>query len=95
MYSLTDQIRRSSRAVAAMTGEGYGKRKYPAHFSMKMTDAAGECYETMVWLNYAKDCGYLERSIFEELIVGYREVSRLLGYYIQHPEKFATSYSHK
>ena len=57
-YSLTDQIRRSSRSVTANIGEGYRKRQYPAAFSSKMADADGEAGETTVWLDYARDCGY-------------------------------------
>ena len=57
VYSLTDQIRRSSRSICTNVGEGYRKRIYPKHFVSKMSDADGECTETMIWLNFAKDCG--------------------------------------
>ncbi|MGH9820830.1 MAG: four helix bundle protein [Pyrinomonadaceae bacterium] len=58
-YSLTDQIRRSSRSVAANIAEGYRKRQYPNAFANKMSDADGESTETQVWLDVSKDCGYI------------------------------------
>tara|TARA_B100000989_G_C19306776_1_gene370782 strand:+ start:161 stop:451 length:291 start_codon:yes stop_codon:yes gene_type:complete len=59
-YSLTDQIRRSSRSVCVNIGEGYRKRKYPKHFSSKMADADAECTETQIWLDFARDFNYIE-----------------------------------
>ncbi len=58
-YSLTDQIRRSSRSVAANIAEGYRKKRYLKMFVNKMADADGEATETQVWLDFARDCGYL------------------------------------
>src|SRR5580698_5935909 len=66
-YSLTDQIRRSSRSVCVNIGEGYRKRIYPKHFSSKMTDADGEATETSIWLDFALDCGYIDEEIFKTL----------------------------
>jgi four helix bundle protein len=86
-YSLTDQIRRSSRSVTANIGEGYRKRQYPAAFSSKMADADGEAGETTVWLDYARDCGYWPATLVEELASGYAEVGRMLGGMIAHPDK--------
>ena len=57
-YSLTDQIRRSSRSVATNIAEGYRKRRYPNMFVSKMADADSEGTETQVWLDFAQDCGY-------------------------------------
>ena len=59
-YSLTDQIRRSSRSVCANTAEAYRKRRYLKHYVMKLTDADGEASETVVGLHFAKDCGYID-----------------------------------
>src|ERR1700757_3588035 len=64
-YSLTDQIRRSSRSVCVNIGEGYRKRIYPKHFSSKMTDADGEATETSVWLDFALDCRYINEDIYK------------------------------
>ena len=87
-YSLTDQIRRSSRSICANIAEGYRKRKYPKHFSSKMTDADGECSETMVWLSFARDCGYMTEKNCMNLFTQYEEVGKMLGGMADHPEKF-------
>ncbi len=58
-YSLTDQIRRSSRSIGANLSEAWAKRRYPAHFLSKLTDADGELQETLHWLSSAEACEYL------------------------------------
>lgn len=88
VYSLTDQIRRSSRSVCVNIGEGYRKRIYPKHFSSKMSDADAECTETQIWLDFAKDCDYITIEIRDKLFVKYEEVGRMLGSMITNPEKF-------
>lgn len=88
-YSLSDQIRRSSRSVCTNIAEGYRKRKYPKHFSSKMTDADGECSETIVWLDFTRDCKYITLEKFYELYENYLEVGRMLGGMAISPEKFA------
>ena len=88
-YSLTDQIRRSSRSVSANIAESYRKRQYPKMFVSKLADADGEASETMVWLDFARDCGYMNPQTHQELMQGFIEVGRMLGGMIQHPEKFA------
>jgi four helix bundle protein len=88
-YSLTDQIRRASRSVAANIGEGYRKKRYPKMFVSKMADADGEATETQVWLDFAEHCGYLSKQRQTELRTGYEEVGRMLGGMIAHPEKFS------
>ena len=87
-YSLTDQIRRSSRSVSVNIGEGYRKRKYPKHFSSKMTDADGECTETQIWLDFAMDCKYIDEAIRNRLHKEYEEVGRMLGSMANNPDKF-------
>ena len=87
-YSLTDQIRRSSRSVSVNIGEGYRKRRYPKHFSSKMTDADGECTETQIWLDLAKDCKYINEETRNKLFKDYEEVGRMLGSMADKPEKF-------
>lgn len=87
-YSLTDQIRRSSRSVCANIGEGYRKRKYPRHFAKKLTDANGEATETQIWLDYSKDLGYISSEVYDDLYAKYRSIGNMLGFMIEHPEKF-------
>src|SRR5262245_61854215 len=88
-YSLTDQIRRASRSVAANLAEGYRKRRYPKMFVSKLADADGEGTETQVFLSFARDCEYLTAKRCEELTLGYEEVGRMLGSMMDHPEKFS------
>src|SRR5215510_8137484 len=66
-FSLTDQIRRSSRAVNAMIAEAWGRRKYPAAFINKIDEAMGEAMETQAWLDHAVDCEYLNTKQHREL----------------------------
>src|SRR5687767_8500827 len=87
-YSLTDQIRRSSRSIAANIAEGFRKRQYPRMFVSKLADADGEATETQVWLDFARDCGYLSTIRHTELMKGYQEVRKMLGTMISMPEKF-------
>ncbi|MBX3290880.1 MAG: four helix bundle protein [Acidobacteria bacterium] len=87
-YSLTDQIRRSSRSVPANIAEGYRKRQYPKMFVNKMSDADGECTETQTWLDFACDCGYISREIHSSLSDRYDSVGSMLGKMIKEPEKF-------
>jgi len=87
-YSLTDQIRRSSRSVATNIAEGYRKRRYPNMFVSKMADADSEGAETQVWLAFARDCGYLSQDRHDALIIGYEDVGKMLGSMIATPEKF-------
>ncbi|MEO6149040.1 MAG: four helix bundle protein [Mucilaginibacter sp.] len=87
-YSLTDQIRRSSRSVCANIGEGYRKRAYPKSFTSKMTDADGEATETSIWLDFALDCEYIDNTTYATLRAKYDEIGRMLNAMAQNPEKF-------
>ena len=87
-YSLTDQIRRSSRSISANLAEAWSKRRYLAHFTSKLTDADGENLETQTWLNFARDCGYLEAGDFARLREDSEEVGRLLGGMLAKPDSF-------
>ena len=87
-YSLTDQIRRSSRSVAANIAEGFRKRQYPKMFISKLADADGEATETQVWLDFSRDCEYLSIQRRDELVKGYEEVGKMLGTMMSMPEKF-------
>jgi four helix bundle protein len=87
-YSLTDQIRRSSRSVAANIAEGFRKRQYPKMFTSKLADADGEAAEAQVWLDFARDCEYMTPKIQAKLTKGYEEVGKMLGTMMSMPEKF-------
>jgi four helix bundle protein len=73
-YSLIDQIRRSSRSVCGNIGEAWRKRRYPASFVSKLTDADAEAGETLVWLDFAKACGYLGEQEKADLIAAYGHI---------------------
>jgi four helix bundle protein len=90
-YSLTDQIRRSSRSVCANLAEAYRKRDYPKHFFLKLTDCQGENSETLVWLDFALKCNYNTIEEYNRLIELNNEVGRLLTYMMNNPEKFGVS----
>jgi four helix bundle protein len=87
-YELTDQIRRSSRAVCRAIGEGYRKRQYPRHFSAKMSDADSENTETQISLDFALKCEYISQEEYDELIEKYEEIGRMLNHMIKNPEKY-------
>src|SRR5947209_18345104 len=91
IYSLTDQIRRSSRSVAANIAEGFRKRRYPNMLVSKLSDCDGEATETQVWLDFAFDCGYLSKENHDRLTIGYEEVGKMLFGMIFRPERFAPS----
>jgi four helix bundle protein len=87
-YSLTDQIRRSSRSVCSSFGEAYRKRQYPAHFVSKASDADMENTETRVWLDFAKACKYITEEEWLKLESRVLEVGKLLNHKIDFPEKY-------
>ncbi len=87
-YSLTDQIRRSSRSVSANIAEAYRKRIYPRHFIRKLTDSDGENSETSVWLDYAFACKYLKEEVYNELSQENIEIGKLINFMINNPGKF-------
>jgi four helix bundle protein len=78
-YSLTDQIRRSSRSVGANVTEAWSKRRYPAHFVSKLTDSDGELQETLHWLASAEACGYVTSEISKNLQEQALTIGRQLG----------------
>lgn len=79
MFSLTDQIRRSSRSVGAQIAEAWAKRRYEKHFLSKLTDADREQQETQHWIEVASDCGYISGPEGDELLEQYAEIGRLPG----------------
>ena len=87
-YSLTDQIRRSSRSVCINISEGYRKRQYPKHFVSKMSDADSENSETLGWLEFAFACNYINEELKTELENENKEIGKLLNYMMNNPSKF-------
>ena len=77
-YSLTDQIRRSSRSVCGNIAEAWRKRRYPAHFVSKLSDSDAEGAETQVWLNFAWRCKYIDENKYDKLIDNYDHIGRML-----------------
>jgi four helix bundle protein len=90
-YSLTDQIRRSSRSVCANLAEAWRKRRYEAAFIAKLSDSEGEAAETQVWIEFAVKCGYIERDRGTPLYHAYDEVIRMLVAIINAPQPWLLS----
>ena len=89
-FSLTDQVRRSSRSVCANLSEAYKKRRYQKHFISKLTDCDAENAETQTWLEFSLACEYITSKNYNELYNKSIEVSKLLSYMILNPEKFGS-----
>lgn len=87
-YSLTDQIRRSSRSVSANISEAYRKRRYPKHFISKLTGGDGENSETNTWLGFALACKYISDEDYSKLSEAGKEIGKLINYMKNNPEKF-------
>src|SRR5438132_11843042 len=85
-YSLTDQIRRSSRSVCANLAEAWRKRRYQGAFIAKLSDAEAEAAETQVWIGYAVKCGYLNRQTAISVFEAYDAILRTIVGMICHPE---------
>jgi four helix bundle protein len=79
MFSLTDQVRRSSRSVGAQIAEAWAKRKYPKHFISKLTDADGEQLETQHWIEIAMDSSYISVDRAQTLLMDYAHVGNMLN----------------
>jgi four helix bundle protein len=85
MYSLTDQIRRSSRSVCANLAEAWRKRRYEAAFVLKLNDSEAETAETHTWIEFAVECGYLDKKHARELYQSYNLVLGKLVSMISRP----------
>jgi len=90
-YSLTDQVRRSSRSVCANIAEAYRKRKYPKHYASKLTDSDSENSETQVWIDFSKSCNYLNPEQQQNLTTKSKEVGKLINFMINNPGKFGVN----
>jgi four helix bundle protein len=84
-YSLTDQIRRSSRSVCANLAEAWRKRRYEAAIIAKLSDSEAEAAETQVWIEFAVKCDYLDRAIGSQIYPEYDEIIRMLVAKINNP----------
>jgi four helix bundle protein len=87
-YSLTDQMRRSSRSVTSCIAESWAKRRYEKSFVNKLTDSLGEENETEAWLDYSKDCKYIQEEIHKTLLSEYDEVRKMLISMINNADKW-------
>lgn len=87
-FSLTDQIRRSSRSVCANLGEAYRKRRYKAHFILKLSDSETENTETQIWLDFSNSCKYIVTDIYKDLSNKNTEVGKIIWHMINNPDKF-------
>ncbi len=88
MYSLTDQIRRSSRSTNICLVEAYRKRRYKAHFISKLSDSDMENSETKGWLKFALECKYIIENDYEQLVIKSEEVGKLLNHTMNNPDKY-------
>jgi four helix bundle protein len=89
IYSLTSQIRRSSRSVSANLAEAFRKRRHEKAFISKLSDCEAEAAETQVWLDYSLECGYLSKDSYERLFTEYEKVIGMLVVMMTHPEKWS------
>ena len=90
LYSLTSQARRSSRSVCANIAEAWQKRRYPAAFTAKLTDAAAEAEETRVWLAFAVRCGFLALEVAAQLEQRYDGVVGMIVRMASRPDDWRT-----
>ncbi len=88
MYSLTDQMRRSSRSIGAQLAEAWGKRKYEKHFVSKLTDADGEQMETQHWIDTALDCSYFSDERAGDLLQQCASIGRMLNSMMDKSDQF-------
>ena len=87
-FPKAEQYSRASRSVCTNIGEAWRKRRYPAHFVSKLSDADAEATETMIWLDFSLSCGYLDAKDHAEFSAEYEQVGKMLGSMISAPEKF-------
>jgi len=95
MYSLTDQVRRSSRSVGANIREAWAKRRYPNHFVSKLSDSDGESEETIHWILSAYDCEYIDTAMRDGLKAEYRHVNGMLNKMMDNPDSWCRHYIDK
>lgn len=94
MFSLTDQIRRSSRSIGANLAEAWAKRRYEKHFVSKLTDSDGEQMETQHWIETALDCEYIDQATSAHFIEKCMEIGRMLGSMMEKSATFCGGPTH-
>ncbi len=95
LYSLTNQIRRSSRSIGANIAESWQKRRYPAHFVSKLSDADGEQAETQHWLDTSLKCKYISNKDHQILLEKCKKIGRMLGKMMAEPESWCGRFNNK
>ena len=95
MYSLTDQVRRSSRSVGANIREAWAKRRYPAHFVSKLSDSDGESEKTIHWVISALDCEYITEETKGNFVAEYKHVSGMLNKIMDNADSWCKNYIDK
>lgn len=92
-YSLTDQIRRSSRSIGAQIAESWAKRRYEKHFVSKLTDADGEQLETQHWIETSQDCAYITKEQTEYFLNEYSKIGKMISTMISKSDTFCKKVS--
>jgi four helix bundle protein len=95
IYSITDQIRRSSRSIGANIAESWQKRRYPAHFVSKLSDADGEQAETQHWLETSLACEYISIEEHKALLQKCKKIGRMLGKMMSEPHNWCAKFNEK
>ena len=88
-FSLTSQIRRSSRSVCGNLDEAFRKRRYEKAFVAKLSDSEGESAETQTWLDIAKDCGNINQEVCDKCNDQYDWIIGMLVKMIKATEKWS------
>jgi four helix bundle protein len=91
-YSLVSQIRRSSRSVCSNLAEAWRRRRYPASFTAKLTDAESEACETQVWIEFARKCHYIDENLKTRLDNAYDRIVAQLVRMIEEPNKWVINH---
>ncbi|MDI9392297.1 MAG: four helix bundle protein [Synergistota bacterium] len=89
IFSLTSQIRRSSRSVSSNISEAFRKRRYEKSFIAKLSDSEAEAAETQVWLQYSYECGYISKDLYTQIYQDYEKIIGMLVVMILHPDKWS------
>jgi len=87
-FSLTDQVRRSSRSVSVCLAEAWRKKRYEAYFISKITDADMENTETQTWIEFALACKYISKENYSLLVNQSEETGKLLNHMLNNPGKY-------